>query len=319
MHSENTQSKDHWTAYWQTGAGSSCFDGSESELHLTQLWDELVDALPDKARMLDLATGNGTVARMCAARAQARPIHLDIDAIDAAEIDPPAFLPDQDPLLSSIHFHGKTRLEALPFRDGTFNAVVSQFGFEYACETRAAAEAARVLAPGGRLRLVIHAKVGAVARDIDRRLSRMHAVLAENGPVSLALELARAYEAGDENAINRKSKHLPAAVEMVKRLRAIPLPDDSALFFSSEFLTLWAHRIRYKPADLRRSIEGGWTNINDMAIRQELMMEACRSEEDMERLAQRFEKFGLTPNKAEKVHDKHDVQIAWKLDASKPV
>jgi SAM-dependent methyltransferase len=319
MRAESTQSKDPWTAYWQTGAGSSCFEDSESELHLTRLWDEHVDAMPDKARMLDLATGNGTVAQICAARARARRIHLDIDAIDAAEIDPPACLPDPEQLLSRIDFHGKTRLEALPFRDGTFTSVVSQFGFEYACETRAAAEAARVLAPGGRLLLVIHAKVGAVAHDIDLRLARMHSVLAENGPVSLALELARAYEAGDVSTLNSKSKHLPAAVELIKNFRDRPLPDDSALFYSGEFLMLWAHRKRYKPTDLRRSIEGGWANINDMAIRQEQMIDAVRSEEDMERLHQRFRTFGLSPDKAAKVHDKHKVQIAWRLDASKPV
>jgi ubiquinone/menaquinone biosynthesis C-methylase UbiE len=325
MRAESTQSKDPWTAYWQTGAGSSCFKGIESECHLTQLWDEHVDAMPDhvdampdKARMLDLATGNGTVARICAARARARGIHLNIDVIDAAEIDPPACLPDPEQLLSSIHFHGNTRLEALKFRDGTFSSVVSQFGFEHACETRAAAEAARVLAPGGRLRLVIHARVGAVARDIDLRLARMHRVLVENGPVSLALELARAYEAGDVSAIDNKSQHLPAAAELIKRFRDHPLSDDSALFYSTEFLMLWAHREQYNPADLRRSIEDGWTNINDMAIRQEQLLEAVRSEEDMERLQQLFKAFGWTVSDVEKVYDKRNVQIAWKLDACKP-
>jgi len=318
MRTESTQAKDPWTAYWQTGASSSCFEDSESELHLTRLWDEHVDALPDKSRMLDLATGNGTVARICAARAKVRRIQLDIDAIDAAEIDPPTCLPGPEQLLGGIHFHGKTQLEALPFRDGTFTSVVSQFGFEYACETRAAAEAARVLAPGGRLLLVIHAKVGAVARDIDWRLARMHSVLAENGPVSLVLELARAYEAGDVRTINNKSQHLPAAVEQIKRFRDRPLHDDSALFFSNEFLMLWAQHKRYKPVDLRRSIEDGWTNINNMAIRQELMMDAVHGKKGMERLRQRFETFGLTRIEVAEVRDKHNVQIAWRLDANKP-
>ena len=318
MRAEGTPSKDPWTAYWRTGAGSSCFEDAKTEVHLTQLWDEHVDALPDKSRMLDLATGNGTVARICAARAGVRRIHLDIDAIDAAEIDPPAYLPDPEQLLGRIHFHRKTRLEALPFRDGTFTSVISQFGFEYGCETRAAAEAARVLAPGGQLRLVIHAKVGAVARDIAWRLERMHSVLVENGPVSLALELARANEAGDVNTLNSKSQHLSAAVKLIKKFREHPLPDDSALFYSSEFLMLWAQRGRYKPTDLRRSIEDGWTNINDMAIRQEQMLVAVHGKKGMERLHQRFNTLGLTRIKVAKVRDKHNVQIAWRLDASKP-
>jgi SAM-dependent methyltransferase len=217
-----------------------------------------------------------------------------------------------------IHFHGKTRLEALPFRDGTFTSVVSQFGFEYACETRAAAEVARVLTPSGHLCLVIHAKAGAVARDIGLRLNRMHGVLAENGPVSLVLELVRAYEAGDISTIDSKSQHLSVALELIKRFRSQPLPDDSALYYGYESLLLWAHRRRYKPVDLRRSIEDGWSNINDMAIRQELMLGAVRGRKDLERLQQRFSSFGLVPEKLEKVRDKYDVQIAWRLDASKP-
>lgn len=184
---ENSQSVDPWTPFWQAGTGSSCFEGSETELRLTRLWDEHVDSLPEKARMLDLATGNGTVARICAARAAALKHQLEIDAVDAAEIDPAKCLPDPEQHLSHIRFHGNTRLEALPFKAGTFTSVVSQFGFEYACETQAAAEVARVLTPSGHLRLVIHAKSGAVARDIGLRLKRMHDVLAENGPVKLVL------------------------------------------------------------------------------------------------------------------------------------
>ena len=315
---ENSQSVDPWTPFWQAGTGSSCFENSETELRLTRLWDEHVDSLPEKARLLDLATGNGTVARICAARAAALKNQLEIDAVDAADIDPAKCLPDPEQHLSHIRFHGNTRLEALPFRDGIFNSVVSQFGFEYAHETRASAEVARVLTPSGHLRLVIHAKSGAVARDIGLRLKRMHDVLAENGPVILVLELVRAYEAGDVSTIDSKSQHLSAALEMIKSFRNHPLPDDSALYYGYESLLLWAHRTRYRPADLLLSIEDAWTKINDMAIRQEQMLGAARDREDLERLQQRFSKLGLVPDKLEMVRDKHDVQVAWRLDASKP-
>lgn len=128
----------------------------------------------------------------------------------------------------------------------------------------------------------------------------------------------RANEAGDVRAIESKSQHLSAALEMIKSFRNDPLPDDSALYYGYESLLLWAHRTRYRPADLRLSIEDAWTKINDMAIRQEQMLAAVRDRNDLERLQQRFLRLGLVPDKLEKVRDKHDVQIAWKLDASKP-
>jgi len=315
---ESTHSNDPWTSHWRTGAGSSCLEDSDTELHLVQLWDEHVNALPEKARMLDLATGNGTVARICAARAVARKCMLEIDAVDAAEINPSSLTQDPNQPSDGIRFHGNTHLEALPFRDGVFTSVVSQFGFEYACESRAAAEVARIMEPGGRLRLVIHAKTGQVSSDIGRRLKRMQSVLIENGPVSLVLELARALELGDERTINSKSQHLPAAVKLIKDFRSRALPDDSALFYSYESLMLWAQRKRYQPADMRLSMEHAWTNINNMAIRQEQMLNAARSEKDMERMHQLFSNYGLIVDKVTSVRDRHDMQIAWKLDASKP-
>ena len=319
MNTGPNQLKDPWTALWQTGAGSSCFENADDELHLSQFWGEHVDALPDHARMLDLATGNGTVAQICAARAIESKKHLEIDAIDAADIDPSAHVPDADPLLARIRFHGNTHLEALPFRDGIFTSVVSQFGFEYACETRSASEIVRVLEPGGRLRLVIQAKSGAVARDVKLRLARMHRVLAENGPVSLVLELARANEEGDMAKVKSKSDYLPAAVKLSKELFSDPLPNDSALFYSMESLMLWAHRKRYTSEALRRSIEQGWTNINDMAVRQEQMLAAGRGKKDIKRIEQRFEAFGLTLVRMVKIRDKNNAQIAWNIDAIKPL
>ncbi|MDX2476421.1 MAG: class I SAM-dependent methyltransferase [Gammaproteobacteria bacterium] len=310
-------SLDPWTSLWQAGAGSSCYDGSKAELHLTRIWDEHVDTLPDEARMIDLATGNGTVALICAARASAKKKQLKIDAVDSAGIDPAACLSDRKHLLSSIVFHDKTRLEALPFRDGTFHSVVSQFGFEYACEMRAAAEVARVLIPSGHLCLVIHAKSGAVARDIDLRLRRMHEVLAENGPVSLVLELIRAYEASDVSTIESKSQYLPAAMDLIKRFRQQPLGNDSALYYGYESLRLWSDRNKFQPQGLRLSIEDAWTKINDMAIRQELMLSAVRDRQDLERLQQQFSKLGLVSGNLEKVRDALGVQIAWRFDARK--
>jgi len=317
MIGDNVQAIDSWTAYWRTGSGASCFVGSETEVHLTQVWNGFVDELADGARLLDLATGNGTVVRSCAARARVRNIRLHIEAVDAAEIDPPRHVADPEQFFRDVHFRGGIRLETLPFPDGTFDGVVSQFGFEYADEEQAAAEAVRVLAPGGRLRLIIHARDGAVSRDISTRLERLHSVLAENGPVSLVLTLARAAEAGDVATVSRRSSHLAAAIELSRRLADRPPPDDAALFYSREFLQLWARRERYLPSALRRSVEEGWANVSGVALRQEQLLRAARSAEDMARIGARFAAADLVLDAAREIHDRRGVQIAWMLDSRK--
>lgn len=243
---------------------------------------------------------------------------MNIDAVDAAAINPRSHVPDPQQLLSNVHFHGGVRIEVLPFADDTFDAVVSQFGFEYAHEEQAAVEAARILAPWGRMRIVMHARDGAVSRDIGLRVERLRTALAENGPATLILILARASESGDQATIERKLPHLAAAVEMVRQLAHNPPPDDAALFYSTQFLQLWTQRDRYWPADLRRSIEDGWANASGVAARQEQMLHAARSADDIARIGARFIAAGLIVDVTRTLHDARGASIAWLMDAHKP-
>lgn len=312
--------RDAWTHYWRAGQAASCFSGADTEVRLTALWNDFIDGLPAGARLLDLATGNGTVALSCAARARARNLNLRIDAVDAAAIDPQACLENADPLLRNVHFYGNTRLEALPFPDGAFDAIVSQFGFEYADEESASAETARCLAPGGRMRLVVHARGGAVSRDIGRRLERLKSVLNGDGAVALVLALARAAEVGDVATVNRRSAYLPAAAEQVRRLAQSPPPEDAALFYAAELLKLWAERARYWPADLRRSVEDAWRNAMRVAARQEQMQKASCSAEDVARIGARFACSNLLVDDTRRLLDeRRGMQIAWLIDAHKPL
>lgn len=319
MTRNDTPSIEAWTSYWQTGSGASCFSGRDLEFRLNKVWQAHVANLADGARVLDLATGNGTVARSYAAAARALNRRLRITAVDAAQIDPPKFVPDPQELFRDVEFRGGTKLESLPFADNAFDGVASQFGFEYADEAAAAREVARVLAPGGQLRLIIHARDGAVAGDIRYRVERLQSVLTGNGPVALVLELARAAEVGDAELLKQKSAHLPAAVEFTKELGRNPPADDSALFYASECLSLWAQRSEYWPADLRRSVERGLNTARGVVLRQEQMLQVARSAEQVENLGNRFADAGLSPAAITPIHDENrGVQIAWLLEAGRP-
>ncbi|HEX2139126.1 MAG TPA: methyltransferase domain-containing protein [Woeseiaceae bacterium] len=317
MNGDRAPSIDAWTEYWKSGRGASCFEGSDVEVRLNRLWEQLVDELSEGARVLDLATGNGTVAACCAARGRARGIGLTIEGVDAAAIHPAKYVPDARGALRDVRFHGNVRLEALPFRAAAFEVIVSQFGFEYAAEEPAVAEVARCLAPGGRLRFVLHAREGVVAQDTALRLQRLRSVLADEGALTLVLALARAASTGDSATIAVKSAKLPAAAENVRRLGAHPPPDDAALFYTSEFLRLWARRERYHPSDLLRSIEDGWANARGVATRQEEMLKAARSASDISRLCARFAGLGLEVADPRQLRDARGAWIAWLLDANK--
>lgn len=310
---------DAWTAYWRTGRGASCFEGAERELRLAGIWENLVDSLKDDSALIDLATGNGAVACICAARARQRNMRLRIEAVDAADIDPPKFMQDPRQLLAQIRFQAGVQLEALPFSDATFDAVVSQFGFEYAIEDRALAEALRVLAPGGVLKLVLHARDGAVSRDIGARVKRLRAVLEERGAVTLVRTLVRALHARDEAAIREATQHLPAAIETVKGFVATAPRDDAAIFYASEFLRSWSLRHRTDIDRLRRSIEDGWQSAVGVVSRQAEMLRVARSQEDVAALAAKLETAGLDVAEAKPIRDnRRDAHFAWLIDARRP-
>jgi SAM-dependent methyltransferase len=92
-------------------------------------------------RLLDVATGSGGVARRAA----------DLDA-SAIGVD---LAPNMVALASTLHPHLTFKVadvEALPFKDGSFEAVVCNFGLgHFPRAEHAMAECVRVLRPGGRL------------------------------------------------------------------------------------------------------------------------------------------------------------------------
>ena len=108
---------------------------------------EFVEPLLDAAgvaagtRVLDLACGPGIVTAAAADR-----------GAEAAGLDfSPAMLALARAANPSLHFH-EGDAEALPFADGAFDAVVSNFGIHHIPRPeRALAEAFRVLRPGGTL------------------------------------------------------------------------------------------------------------------------------------------------------------------------
>ena len=145
---------------------------------LDRPWVELAAALPPRAAVLDLATGGGAVL---AALRQIRS-DLRLTGVDAAPL--PA---GRGP----VTLRGGVRLERLPFPDRRFDAVTSRFGIEYAQSDAAAAEAARVLRPGGLVRLVIHHRDSVVLRHNLGRLAALRWAARDSGWPGKANTLAR--------------------------------------------------------------------------------------------------------------------------------
>lgn len=315
MSNKNPDTIAPWTAVWQFEAAGHRPARTEQDAVIEPVWHEFSDALADGTRLLDLATGNGVVALACARRAQQRQQKLEIHAVDAADIRPPAQAPDQEP---RVEFQGGVWLEELPFQDGEFGAVVSQYGFEYADEARAVSEISRVMSPGGRLRLVIHAHGGAVWEDVQIRHDRLAAVLAGDGVMGLVLGLVRAQKNKQARVFKSRLKKLEPAAREAQKLADNAPPDDSALFFSREFLYVWSNRNRYRQDDLLRSLEDGTAFARGTAERYAQMLRVARTGQQMAALSERLNASGFRVIMLRQVCNPADGrEIAWQLDAAR--
>lgn len=221
-----------WSQYWHFDRIASCFDGAGQANYADEIadgWRRFFETLPDGARILDLCTGNGAAALIAAETARQRPGNFRIVAVDQADIDPTSHVSRHGEDYASIIFLRGTEIEALPFPGAGFAAVISQYGIEYTDLDQSLPEAVRMVAPGGRIRFVVHAADGVVARDSRAVIADADLLLEDIGlpghaarcfEAVLAVErgggdtvLADTHFAAFQTALERTARHVPQAAD----------------------------------------------------------------------------------------------------------
>ena len=174
-----------WSDFWAANAGTGeggCLPQRWAAIEHAQraAWRGFVAELPHGAAVLDLATGDGRVLGWMRAERS----DLVLEGIDLAPALPA-------PPAGTIT-RGGIAMESLPFADGAFGAVVSQFGFEYGDIPKVAGEIARVLTAGGCVGLMVHRGDGPI---LERNLARRAAIDWVLGEQQLGTILRQALDA----------------------------------------------------------------------------------------------------------------------------
>jgi SAM-dependent methyltransferase len=149
------QRRQSWSRYWASGALHSCttsFAGNYDD-DIGAFWRDAFSDLRASQCVLDVATGNGPLPKLIADLCMDLP---EVDAVDLAEVHPDwhAGLPDSR--RARIRFHAGVAAEKLPFADGSFDLIISQYGIEYSDLARSLTELRRVAGPQTRLAFVLH-------------------------------------------------------------------------------------------------------------------------------------------------------------------
>ena len=160
-----------WSAFWQEqDASSRCLHAASNDLHnvLADHWKAVASTLPRNVHVLDVGCGTGVVGRLLI-EANAS---LQVVGIDSAELPPV----QQHPRLKILP---GIAIETVPALDHPCDAVVSQFGYEYADIHAAATQLARILRPGGQLSFVIHHSESPIVRGDRQHRKALRAMMGD--------------------------------------------------------------------------------------------------------------------------------------------
>lgn len=213
-----------WSRYWQSGAGESCFaEGGAPEIR--QFWQSYLQGLSAGTRVLDAACGGGALTCQLVEHRT----DFDVTGVDYA-----SGLPE----ISGARIQTGVSLESLPFEPGSFGAVVSQFGLEYADLERALGEVMRVLRDDGALGLVMHKSGSPLLHAAQRERDSISPLLDEGGLLATARSLAAAV---DRNTAIARSRATDTAFKTATQ-GDMTVTLDWALTFFAEIMENWPRR-----------------------------------------------------------------------------
>ena len=314
-----------WDLFWSydrlasfgTGAGA----GNYGEA-IAAGWRDYFAALPAQSRVLDLCTGNGAIAVIAVEAGN----KLQVTGADLAAVQPAAFVSGSRRSLSKIHFLANTNAEQLPFEDASFDAMVSQYGVEYSDLDKSLPEAARVLAPGGRLRFAAHAAEGSVAARTKGAIADADFLL---DYIDLPGRAAACFHANLDLERRRASGPLGQAQAQLRYgtfrdgLKAVADRTTSAadvdmLTSVHRSLTdLFQQRQSYDEATLLAKVAALRTEIEAHRERERALLEAALSAEQVAAIREGLQQLGLTHVACAEQSDGDDL-LGHIIEATRP-
>lgn len=291
-----------WADFWlheQGPASGGCLADAADELGAVQAeaWREFASGLPRKARVLDLATGDGIVLkRLRGARADLR-----LTGVDSA--------PGLPKGPHGIELKAGVAIEALPFADASFDAATSQFGYEYGRTGEAAAEVARVLVSGGCFLFLVHDRAGPVVAHNRARVDALRWAAIDSGLIDKARALATARRtmplptpAAFRDAVGEAMRRFPGQSVAAEVSQAV-LQSLSAGFSSQDSSTFIDQIERKATSELARL---------------DALAEAARDEDGVEELVQELQNAGLEVEPARGMRNRRGDPFAWEIRGRKP-
>ncbi|HWH22683.1 MAG TPA: methyltransferase domain-containing protein [Allosphingosinicella sp.] len=323
---QDSAQQDPWSRYWQSDRIASCMDGADHgnyDERTASGWRHFFGSLAGPAKLLDLCSGNGAVALIAAevSRTGAKGFH--VVAVDQAEIDPARFVTRHSEDLGAIEFRGRVLAEELPFPDREFGAVASQFGIEYSDLSASLPEAMRILIPGGRFRLVMHAEEGTIREESQLAIKDCDFLLDEvdlPGAAARCAQAVRAVEAGDnpsqEDYARGDEAFRAFAAALERSADYMATANDKGMIQNVGAVLFDAHDKRgyFDLPELLEKIDQVRQEIFAHRARSQALVDAAVSAEQAEELAARLRSLGASEAAVAPLQDPAGALLAYVIE-----
>jgi len=319
--STDTGPSAHWENYWshlpaERGAQDAAVTGAARSETFRNLWTDFFREvlIPTKPlKLADLGCGAGVLidqALKAAGEGSKAPLHLigvDYAASAASQVQA------KNHGGSQIIISGAAAdMALLPFSDGAFDMVISQFGAEYA-GPGAFREIARMVSRGGVVMCLCHYAGGSIATECADNLAICEAIT-KSGLLLSGAAIFQEPSRADE-----------ALAQYQNALAALrPLADDPAPSSAKDFMIRLAddlgrmvgRRQAYAPRDVLDWIDGMSREVTLYGSRMRAMVNAALSEEAVEKIISAWRDAGLVVvEPAPIVLDQQSAPAAWRLTA----
>ncbi len=298
----------HWSDYWrsgrtdvmtvQTAAGPVAFDTEP-------IWGAWFRSFDTGADLLDLATGNGQVARYASGAAAACGKTFAITGVDYADVEAAsARMPPGCRLLGGV------TLEKLPFPAASFDGASSQFGIEYADTRSALQELGRVLKPGGRALMLIHHSDSVITRQTADQIAAYDAVLGKSGAIRHARRAFTAHLKGVPAAAAEDALRI-AVQQAVARLEPV-MAFEPVRYMVGYLDDLLRGVASYEPKSALARLEVFEAGNAAWRHRQQSQTQAALDGPGRDAFIQRAARAGLTLTERAELTDAGGQRIGWR-------
>lgn len=307
-----------WDAYWKGTASAAAYSaGGVNHPSILAFWDEYFRlSLADSTSYicLDIASGSGAVVERMRASPGASKCAISCLDVSAGAVQTlSARFPDVMGVVADA--------AKIPLKTASFDIVTSQFGIEYA-HLDAFKEAARVVAPGGRIGFMMHHKEGGIYRECSASLDaiqRLRKAQFIPGAIRMFEAGFAAVRGADRAAYDRAASHLNPAVRAVEAIlndHGRHVAGDTVMHLYNDVAKIHSRIQHYEPLEVLSWLKKMDSELETFAGRMSSMRDAAYDEATFVRLTDDFRSQGFAIDRANPLAaSPGTLPLAWVLTA----